>query len=337
MSLVLGLIVSLSAPAQTVEVNFVDVGGANCIVAKIPKGSGFVWAIFDAGTELMNPKASNDGKRAIQRLLGTGSDKQEVDLMVLSHADFDHVSIADWVMNEYTVRRVIYPNRATNQTYADVLAAIPAQAAEPIGMSGASHGETRTLGDATYKILSGFDNPPADWPGLDQETSSNQSSYRNAPSIVVRLDFGKSSVIFPGDAQGGNGASPSGQMKWAEKYMVDKFGAGLEADVLVAGHHGADDASYTDFIKKVKPRYVVFSAGHKHKHPRATTVQRFLSTGVTLNRLLRTDEGDNEGSTEWVREGTPTGKNVSGDQSIRMRLRRNGTITSSVDKNLCDP
>lgn len=337
MSLVVGLIVSLGAPAPTVEVNFVDVGGANCIVAKIPKGSGFVWAIFDAGTEFANSTASNHGKQAIQRLLGKGGAKQDVDLMVLSHPDYDHVSIAGWVMTEYTVRRVIYPNRSATETYAKVLAKIPAQAAEPIGMSGVSHGETRALGDATYKLLSGFDNPPADWPGLAQETNSNRSSYRNAPSIVVRLDFGKSSVIFPGDAQGGNGASANSQMKWGEKYMVDKFGSGLEADVLVAGHHGADDASYSGFISKVKPRYVVFSAGHKHMHPRATTVQRFLSAGVRLDRLLRTDEGDNENGTEWVREGSPTVRNVSGDQSIRMKLRRNGTITSSVDKNLCDP
>jgi hypothetical protein len=79
----------------------------------------------------------------------------------------------------------------------------------------------------------------------------------------------------------------------------------LASDVLVAAHHGADDASSAAFIGAVDPTWVVFSAGEKHGHPRQTTADRFVAAGVAPWRILRTDAEDPPEEKDWRRGDWP--------------------------------
>ncbi len=69
--------------------------------------------------------------------------------------------------------------------------------------------------------------------------------------------------------------------------------------MLIAPHHGADNGSSKAFIDAVSPEWVIFTAGHAHKHPRAVAAQRYLNSGVKLDNMFRTDLGDDEGVKEW--------------------------------------
>ena len=42
--------------------------------------------------------------------------------------------------------------------------------------------------------------------------------------------------------------------------------APMSSFVLIAPHHGADNASSTCFIRAVDPHWVIFPAGHAHEH-----------------------------------------------------------------------
>jgi mRNA degradation ribonuclease J1/J2 len=58
----------------------------------------------------------------------------------------------------------------------------------------------------------------------------------------------------------------------------------------------AADSENQMLIEAVDPDYVIYSAGHAHRHPRQSTAERYhLGHGVPLDRMFRTDRGDHEG------------------------------------------
>ena len=106
----------------------------------------------------------------------------------------------------------------------------------------------------------------------------------------------------------------------------------LDSDVLIAAHHGADNASCESFIENVSPRYVVFSAGNKHRHPRKTTAERFEEEGVLRTNIFRTDRGyyesggDEEWQQEWTYLSSPNGSDNSGDDHVQIFIPEGGQI-----------
>ena len=80
------------------------------------------------------------------------------------------------------------------------------------------------------------------------------------------------------------------------------------------------------FIQAVSPSHVIFSAGHKHHHPRASAAQRYLNNSVSLTNIFRTDRGDNEGGTEWNHEATSSSDSV-GDDDVEIEISASGTLT----------
>jgi competence protein ComEC len=56
----------------------------------------------------------------------------------------------------------------------------------------------------------------------------------------------------------------------------------LDADVLIAPHHGSKTSSSVPFIRAVSPRYVLYSAGYLNRfhHPAMKIVQRYREMGV---------------------------------------------------------
>lgn len=83
---------------------------------------------------------------------------------------------------------------------------------------------------------------------------------------------------------------------WAtEKFMVDSAAhVPIDSTVLIAPHHGANNASSDCFIDAVDSEWVIFPAGSNHRHPRAAVAQRYLDHGVPLENMFRTDLGDDD-------------------------------------------
>ncbi len=76
----------------------------------------------------------------------------------------------------------------------------------------------------------------------------------------------------------------------------------------------------------VSPTWVIFSAGHAHRHPRATTANRYLNNEVQLENILRTDFGDDEGAEEWSHGHIPGHSDRPGDDDVDIILRPTGEI-----------
>jgi len=98
----------------------------------------------------------------------------------------------------------------------------------------------------------------------------------NDDSLVMRLEFGKASVLLEGDAE-----APS------EAAMLAQ-GRVTQATLLKVGHHGSITSTTPGFLAAVAPRDAVISVGRRNTfgHPRAEVLQRLEAEHV---KTFRTD------------------------------------------------
>jgi competence protein ComEC len=90
-----------------------------------------------------------------------------------------------------------------------------------------------------------------------------QASSSNNHSCVVRFTLHGVRFLVMGDLEN---QGEQAMLEWlAEHQALNE----LKADVLIAGHHGAEAASSMTLLKHVQPDYVVFSAGYLNRfhHP----------------------------------------------------------------------
>jgi beta-lactamase superfamily II metal-dependent hydrolase len=235
--------------------------------------------------------------KAIREL---ASDHRTIDLMVISHSDGDHLGDAADILSEFDVRRILHTGfRRDTATWKSMAAAIEVEVAE--GAEEIDLGETQIEPGTEFELGPAVATFVAGWHEWTETNLSSTSELRNAISIVVRVEFKGKAVLFTGDTVGRRIGETHSACRDAEKIMVENSGAvPIAAEVMTAGHHGADNANSGCFIREVDPTYVIFSAGHEHEHPRQRAADRFIANGVLVENLFRTDRGDNEGDDEWI-------------------------------------
>ncbi len=108
--------------------------------------------------------------------------------------------------------------------------------------------------------------------------SGERSPSDNDRSLVVRVDAGGTSLLFPGDLEA------TGERLLLAGRDRDR----LDVDVLKVGHHGSRSSSSRSFVKAVSPRLAIVAAGHgnRYGHPHPEVLVRLRSMGA---KILRTD------------------------------------------------
>lgn len=313
--------VILAGPALALQpgpndayVRVVDVGPALCTVTEIP---GKHYMVYDAGHW-----TGDECLDAVRDIV----DGKRIDLLIISHSDSDHLGEADNILFEYTANQIIWTGfpRWDTGNWRQANHAIAGEAR--FGSSvwnlqtvDLEVGKSIPLGDATVTLIAG-------WPKWT-EAGPTASEKRNAISIVVRLDYQGSSVLFTGDTVGRRKTDPDTACKDAEKVMVDRQAqVPIASDVLIVPHHGGNNASATCFILAVDPTFVIFPAGHAHDHPTDGAAQRYIKHGVPLANIFRTDRGDDEGAGEWDHGRVNGCSDGRGDDGVDIVLTNNGTV-----------
>lgn len=337
MKLVLASLLSLGivqyAISQAVTVTVFDVGAGLCVVGEFPHESDSTasyFMVYDAGF-------SCDEK--VQTVIPSDA---QIDLMVVSHNDTDHIATADHILQAYEVKKILWSGfeRPDIDQWVGLNQAIDNETGvEVINLkTNILHiGSTYLFGQTFVTFVAGFHRLPDDW-GI---SPPQRSEYRNAGSIVMRIVYQGRSILLTGDMVGRHedGNHPEEHVIAAEKYVIENSAAvTIDSDVLIASHHGGNDASSYPFIQAVSPKYVIFSAGShdNYAHPRASVAQRFLNSGIKLEDIFRTDLGDDETKPEhWENESTIQGiSDSNGDDNIAIRLTKDGeVIVEYVDKN----
>ncbi|HEY3697876.1 MAG TPA: ComEC/Rec2 family competence protein [Spongiibacteraceae bacterium] len=94
----------------------------------------------------------------------------------------------------------------------------------------------------------------------------------NNRSCVLQISAGNAHILLTGDIERG-----------AEYVLLDN--ARLQsATLLLAPHHGSRSSSTAALIERLKPQFVVFSAGYRNRfgHPSAEVEQRYRASGAIL-------------------------------------------------------
>jgi len=96
----------------------------------------------------------------------------------------------------------------------------------------------------------------------------------NSNSLVVRISYGSFTALLMAD---GNFET--------EKALL-KSNADLRANILQVGHHGAKDATSSEFLKMVSPQVAIISVDHDNirGYPADETLKRISDANVTVYR-----------------------------------------------------
>ena len=245
-----------------VQFHFIDVGQGDAALIRTAAGD----ILIDASTN-----SAEDQLKAYLDNLGI----TDIEYAVFTHPDEDHIGGADMILENYNVKRVILPDVAkTTAPYKKMMTAIENEKCEVIM---ATPDKIFKVGELKCTILA---------PG-----GTNYDSY-NDYSVVVRVDYGETSVLFTGDAE-----------KTSEKEMLERYGAAaggmLDCDLIKVGHHGSASSSTQAFLKAVTPEYGVISVGegNDYGHPVPEILARYEAMNVKLHRT------DLEGSIVFTTTG----------------------------------
>ena len=261
---------SASQPDGNLHVVFIDVGQGDATFIQTPSGRQI---LVDGG---YYPSVLNDelGRRI------PFWDK-EIDLMIATHPDADHVSGLAGVFERYRVGQLISNGQGVGESpiYDAVLLAAE-EAGTPVRQAVA--GETIVIEDGVrLEILH---------PGA--QLLPNE---RNENSVSMRLVYGDFTFVFTGDAE-----------EKGEKAMLSRA-APLDALVFKAGHHGSKSSSSLEFLKALRPQIITISVGADNNfgHPAPEMLQRAQEIGTAVLRTdeLGTIEVVSDGRTMWWQAG----------------------------------
>jgi competence protein ComEC len=246
-----GLPTSGAAPREPLRITLVSVGAGQCAVVRPTPGH----AIFiDVGSDTVS-----DVGRALVLPWLRAEHCGNVDKILLSHGDFDHISAAAEVFQNYDEPTVYtsphFARHAVGNFPATSLLHVLQSAGRPPTII--HQGDHVDLGNgAAIDVL---------WPPVNCNMNSNDCG------LVLKLKFAGETVLFPADIQ----VAP-------ERELL-KHPELLRADVLVAPHHGSAETTTAAFIRAVHPKYILASNAEKLTHK-----QRIFDTIAEDYPLYRT-------------------------------------------------
>lgn len=223
---------SITGGEETLQVHFLDVGQGLSIVAQL----GDEVLIYDGGDR----ETSSFVVSYVEDLGIT-----EIDYMISSHYDADHVAGLIGCLNAFDVKNVIGSDyEHTSKLYTSFIDAVKE---EGLKMQYPEVGTTYAFGDAVITILA------------PKEIGKDS----NANSVAIKLSYGESDFIFTGDADYGS-----------EREMVAS-GIDLDCEVLSLSHHGSSTGNSSLFLEKTTPEVAVISCakGNNYGHPHVEVVE----------------------------------------------------------------
>ena len=187
---------------------------------------------------------------------------RSIDVLMVSNPDKDHMGGFIDILRSYKVGAVIEPGTVGASGEARALETeLPTQNVPRVL---ARRGQKIDLGGgARFDVLF----PDRDVSGMTT----------NEGSIMGRLVYGNTSILFTGDAP-----------QNIEAYLDSLDGKNLRSDVLKVGHHGSRTSTSQEFVGYVSPTYAVISDGkdNRYGHPHQETLDTLNQFGV---QILRTD------------------------------------------------
>lgn len=279
---------------QRLEVHFIDVGQADCILAR----SGSSAMLIDAGN-------NDDADTIIRYLENQGVSK--LDYVIGTHPHEDHIGSLDTVIEHFDIGDVIMPDKAhTSQSFEDVLTAVEDKG---LSITIPEPGDTYELGEAAFTVIA----PVKEY-----------GDELNDWSVGIKLTYRDNSFILCGDAEAEAEADiAAGQTDLkADVYKADHHGSETSSsDVFL-------DAVDPDYV------VISCGTGNTYGHPHQSVLDKFQDRGIQVFRtdeqgtIVAVSDGSN------IAWSTESGEDInSGGQTLTEADSGEQTLTEAAPAN----
>ncbi|MBD3860568.1 DNA internalization-related competence protein ComEC/Rec2 [Bacillus sp. 28A-2] len=249
---------------QKGEVTMLDVGQGDSLFIQLPYRKGHL--LVDTGGRLSfeeepwkkRRKVSTIGDQTLIPFLHSKG-IAKLDVLILTHADQDHMGEAVRLIKRNKVKRLAVPKGfARSPEDAQLL---KEAADQGIHVDELERGDKLQVGGQEFEVLH---------PARGRVTSKNNDS------LVLTFTLGGKRFIFTGDLE-----------QEGERDIIEAY-PHLRADVLKVGHHGSKGSTSEEWLQHLRPSYALISSGegNRYQHPHQEVLKK-LKDQQTL--VYRTD------------------------------------------------
>ena len=238
------LFVSIKFLPSNLKIFFIDVSQGDATLILTPNKQTI---LIDGG----GSSTYDVGKNTLLPYLLDRKIKQ-IDYVIISHFDLDHVGGILYLLKEIKVDNVIISKQfEESENYNSFLEIVKEKNLKVhIVEAGNKINIEKNL---YFDVLSPINN----------QVISKNSINNNA--LVCKLNYKKFSMLFTGDIE-----------EETEKVLVSKYGDILRSTILKVAHHGSKSSSTQEFINLVKPKIALIGVGENNTfgHPNDEVLER---------------------------------------------------------------
>ncbi|QAY66343.1 ComEC/Rec2 family competence protein [Paenibacillus protaetiae] len=274
------------------QVDILDVGQGDSIFVQTASGKHI---LIDGGGTVTFRKAGEQwkersdpfevGKDVVAPLLMKRGVHQ-LDLLVITHLDTDHIGGLKAVLDTIPVKRILWNGSIKeNQEAVRLLRqaigrSIPLYAAQA-GQQWQADGQT------SLAVL--WPLPPEEEEGSRTVPTINE---QNGDSVVIALQLNGRSFLLPGDIGSQEEHLLLESLQNRPSGFLSQFGekgggeGGRRVDVLKLAHHGSKNSTSMEWLRYWHPAEAAASAGlhNSYGHPNEETLERLQEAGVEVRR-----------------------------------------------------
>jgi len=257
------------------KLSFLDTGQGDGIVLQTPSG---VTALVDSGSSTVSDVGT---WRVLPYLKFSGV--RRLDYLFVTHMDDDHAGGVREILTavrdgncSISLGTLALPKMKTKSEAYRKMERLAREA--KVRILYLSEGDALAFGQVRIRVL----NPLV-------ENEGQEDSDENGQCLVLSVSFGRFDALLTGDVSGlGEESLVSGLQEKPKEY-----------EVLKVAHHGSRFSTPAEFLKIVRPKVSILSAGagNRYGHPHAELLRRLRSCGTDI---FQTEYG---GETEIVTDG----------------------------------
>jgi competence protein ComEC len=242
---------------KKMDIIFMDVGQGDAAVIILPNDKTM---LIDAGQRNQYEDMGNEIVLPVLKYLNI----EKLDWVVMSHPHSDHIGGLVSLINEVKIDTVwdsFIPYKSW--TYNTII-------------SKAESNEVHVIHPHQGQVMKLSDNVFVEFLAPDSIFAVSEHNVNNA-SIVFKLSYGATSVLFTGDLE-----------HEGDQFLLP-YEEMLKVNVLKVAHHGSITSTTASLLDFIQPNIAVVSVGRKNKfsHPSSIVMERLEERNILIHR---TDE-----------------------------------------------
>lgn len=248
------------------EVSFLDVGEGDSILIEIPPDTQI---LIDGGP---SGKVVNDIYSELPFL------DREIELVILTHPDQDHITGLFEVIRTFEVKKVVVPQMQGDSPNKDIYKAFKGLIKQKDIKLTQVHKKQLISIPSNIKSSLLILWPPRNF----------NSEDTNDFSIVSKFSYGNTDFLLTGDI-----------LKNIEYQLLTSYSKkNLESEVLKIAHHGSKSSTSKFFLQEVSPQVATISVGeNNYGHPAEEVLERLQKNDILYYRT------DNQGKIKIFSNG----------------------------------